>query len=172
VVDLSRVEDLRRTLGSQGIQTVAFSEIDSKANRDALHRAFVDTARDMPTQQHHDDLPFDAFVKQWFERPGSSTTGMFVAREGERIVGLTYTVFRPDSQGEVLDTGVVRSHRRRGIARALKLMATRYAREQGMARVHTDSNAMNAAMLSLNHELDFRPGPMVITFRAKISPDA
>ena len=171
-VDLSRLEEHRSTLASRGVQTVAFSEIDSAANRQALHRAFVETARDMPTEQRHNDLPLEDFIEQWFDRPGSSTDGMFVARDGDRIVGLTYTAFRPDGQGEVFDTGVVRSHRRRGIARALKLMATRYAREQAMARVHTDSNTVNAGMLSLNHELGFRPGPVVITFRAKLSPDA
>ncbi len=170
-LDLSRVEEFRRNLASQGIQTSAFSEIDSKPNREELYRAVVATERDMPTQHHHEDITFDDFLKQWFERPGSSTAGMFVAREGSRIVGLTYTGFRPGGEGEVLDTGVVRSHRRRGIARVLKMMATRYAREQGMARVHTDNNAVNAAMLSLNRELGFRPGPVVITFRAKVSPD-
>jgi GNAT superfamily N-acetyltransferase len=171
-VDLTRLEEHRRTLASAGIQTIAFSEIDSTANRQVLHRAFVETARDMPTAQHHDDLPFEDFIRQWFERPGSSTAGMFVARDADRIVGLTYTAFRPDGQGEVFDTGVVRGHRRRGIARVLKLMATRYAREQGMARVHTDSNAVNAAMLTLNHELGFRPGLVVITFRAQVLADA
>ena len=170
-VDLSGVEELRRNLASHGIQMSAFSGIDSKANREELYRAVVAIERDMPTQHHHEDITFDSFVKQWFERPGSSTAGMFVAREGSRIIGLTYTAFRPDGEGEVLDTGIVRSHRRRGIARALKMMATRYAREQGMARVHTDSNAVNAAMLSLNRDLGFRPGPVVITFRARVSPD-
>ena len=169
--DLSGVEQLCRNLASQGIQTSAFSEIDSKANRKELYRAVVAIERDMPTQHHHEDITFDDFLKQWFERPGSSTAGIFVARDGARIVGLTYTGFRPDGEGEVLDTGVVGSHRRRGIARALKMMATRYAREHGMARVHTDSNAVNAAMLSVNRELGFRPGPVVITFRAKISPE-
>ncbi len=170
-LDLSGFDELRRKLASEGIQATAFSEIDSKTNREELYRAVVAIERDMPTQHHHGDLTFADFLKQWFERPGSSTAGMFVAREGSRIVGLTYTAFRPDREGEVFDTGVVRSHRRRGIARALKMMATRYARDHGMARVHTDSNAVNAAMLSLNRELGFRPGPVVITFRAKVSPD-
>ena len=169
-VDLSALDTHRRNLASRGVQTSAFSEIDSDASREELFRTLVEVQRDMPTEHHHDALTFTDFLKQWFERPGSSTAGMFVARDGSRIVGLTYTVFRPDGEGEVFDTGVLRSHRRRGIARALKMMATRYAREQGMARVHTDSNSVNAAMLNLNRELGFRSGPVVITLRAKVAP--
>jgi len=76
-----------------------------------------------------------------------------VALDGEEIVGVTYLVRRPGGDAEVGDTGVLRSHRRRGIARALKMMPTRCAAEQGFRYVYTDNRADNAGMLAINTQL-------------------
>jgi predicted GNAT superfamily acetyltransferase len=56
-------------------------------------------------------------------------------------------------------TGVVRSHRKRGIALALKLHGTRYAIDHGYAQIRTDNDAINAAMLGINIALGFQPRP-------------
>ena len=96
----------------------------------------------------------------------------FVALDGEHIVGLSYLVRRPDGDAEVGDTGVLHSHRRRGIARTLKRMVTRYAAERGIQRVHTDNRADNTGMLAINRELGFVPGELVVIFEKALRSEA
>jgi hypothetical protein len=55
-------------------------------------------------------------------------------------------------------TGVIRSHRRRRIATALKLCSIRYAQENGFTTIYTD-NEENNPMFQLNLELGFKPLP-------------
>lgn len=93
-----------------------------------------------------------------------SADTMFVAREGDAIVGLTYLIARGNGDAEVGDTGVIRSHRRRGIARVLKMMATRYAAQQGIRRVQTDNRADNVGMLAINQALGFVPGDSILIY--------
>jgi GNAT superfamily N-acetyltransferase len=165
-VDLSGLEALRARLKREGITTTAFFAIDSEASRRALYRCSMAVHRDMPHEPHvhWEDPPFEVFQRSQFDRPSALRDGLFVALDGGEIVGLTYLLRQPSGDAEVGDTGVVRTHRRRGIARALKMMATRYAAEQGMRRVQTDNRADNDAMLALNQALAFRPGDVVVGF--------
>jgi hypothetical protein len=59
-------------------------------------------------------------------------------------------------------TGVLRSHRRRGIATALKVCAMSFARDYGAIEVDTD-NEENNPMLQLNYQLGFRSLPAELT---------
>lgn len=165
-VDLSGLSALQRRLQGAGIELVAFPGIDSPRARDELYRATVQIWRDMPHEPHVDweDPSPHTFRRSIFERPSVVLDGFFVARDGARIAGLSYLVRRPDGDAEVGDTGVLRDYRRRGIARALKMMVTRYAIEHGITRVHTDNRTDNAGMLAINRELGFVPGEQIVIF--------
>jgi GNAT superfamily N-acetyltransferase len=170
-VDLRGLTGLRNRLEGEGIEIVAFPAIDSTRARDELYRLTVQIWRDMPHEAHVDweDPSPQAFDRTIFERPSVLLDGFFVAREGEHIVGLSYLVRRPDGTAEVGDTGVQRDYRRRGIARALKMMVTRYATEHGIERVHTDNRADNTAMLAINRELGFAPAEQIVIFEKTLS---
>ncbi len=163
-VDLSGLDALRSRLEAKGIETVAFPAIDSPAAREELYRSTLPIWRDMPHEAHVDwrDPTLETFIRSIFERPSVLLDGFFVARVGERIVGQSYLLRRPDGDAEVGDTGVLRDFRRRGIARALKMMVTRYAAGKGIGRVHTDNRTDNAGMLAINRELGFVPGEQVV----------
>jgi GNAT superfamily N-acetyltransferase len=165
-VSLDRLAGLRASLRATGIETTAFSAIDSDLMRHALYRCAMAIQRDMPHEAHSDweDAPFETWMKKVLQAPGSSAEGMFVAREADLIVGLTYLIERGNGDAEVGDTGVIRSHRRRGIARVLKMMATQYAAERGIRRVQTDNRADNVGMLAINRELGFVPGELILIF--------
>jgi ribosomal protein S18 acetylase RimI-like enzyme len=165
-VDLSGLAPLRSRLENEGIEIVAFPAIDSPGARDGLYRATVQIWRDMPHEPHvgWEDPSPETFSRSTFDRPGVLLDGYFVARDGERIVGLSYLARRPDGDAEVGDTGVLRDYRRRGIARALKMMVTRYATDNGIERVHTDNRADNEGMLAINRELGFAPGEQIVIF--------
>jgi GNAT superfamily N-acetyltransferase len=170
-VDVSSLERLRARLSESGIRTVPFSEIDSQTARRQLYRCAMEIERDMPHEAQVDwhDSPFDIWIRKVLEAPGASADAIFTASDEDRIVGLTYLVLRGDGEAEVGDTGVIRSHRRRGIARALKLMATRYAAEHAIPRVHTDNRTDNAGMLALNTQLGFVPGEAIVIFEKTLT---
>jgi ribosomal protein S18 acetylase RimI-like enzyme len=170
-VDLSGLTALRTGLESEGIEIATLPAIDSPRARDELHRLTVEIWRDMPHEPHVDweDPSPETFSRSTFERPSVLLDGYFVARDGERIVGLSYLARRPAGDAEVGDTGVQRDYRRRGIARALKMMVTHYATEHGIKRVHTDNRADNAAMLAINRELGFVPGEEIVIFEKTLA---
>jgi GNAT superfamily N-acetyltransferase len=165
-VDLSGLDELRSRLDRAGIKTIAFLSIDSPGAREELYRATMPIWRDMPHESHVDwqDPPLETFLRSIFERPSVLLESIFVAFDAERIVGQSYLMRRLDGDAEVGDTGVLRSHRRRGIARVLKMMVTRYAAAQGIKRIHTDNRADNAGMLAINRELGFIPGEEIVIF--------
>lgn len=164
--DLDGLDDLREGLRGQGIRIAAFPEIDSPSSREELYRCAMEIERDMPAppQVEWTDPAMQDFIRRSLHRPGWSAEGLFVALDGMHIVGLTYVVPRPGGDGDVEDTGVLRTHRRRGIARVLKMVATSHARARGMQRVHTENNVTNTGMLAINRELGFIPGDVVVTF--------
>jgi GNAT superfamily N-acetyltransferase len=165
-VDLSKLDDLQRRLRNDGIETAALPQIDDELTRQELYRCNTAIWRDMPHEAHVDwqDPPLDVFTRSIFERPSVLLDSFFVARDGDRIVGLSYLLRRPDGDAEVGDTGVLSSHRRRGIARVLKMLVTRYAAQQRIRYVHTDNRADNAGMLAINRELGFKPSDVIVIF--------
>jgi GNAT superfamily N-acetyltransferase len=66
-------------------------------------------------------------------------------------------------------TGVLPSHRGRGIATALKLRAIAHARGLGVRAIHTRQHAGNAPMLHLNARLGFRRGPADVRFEKRLA---
>ena len=171
-VDLSRVDQLQSNLHNDGIETIALPAIDGELARQELYRCNTVIWRDMPHEAHVEwrDPPYDTFTRSIFERPAVLLDSFFVARDGQHIVGLSYLLRRPDGDAEVGDTGVLSSHRRRGIARVLKMLVTRWAARQGIPFVHTDNRADNAGMLAINRELGFQPGEVSVILEKTMLP--
>lgn len=170
-VDTSGLDRLRDELGREGIQLTRFDEIDSAGARESLYRCAMAIHRDMPHEAHVDweDPPKATYFRLMFANPLSLRDAIFVARDGEEIVGLTYLARRPGGDAEVGDTGVLGSHRRRGIGRALKLMATRHAVDRGFRYVYTDNRSDNEGMLAINRLLGFAPHEVLVIFEKTIA---
>ena len=171
-VSLAGLKELRHRLRENGIETIAFPEIDSEVARRELYRCAMEVEHDMPHEPLVDwhDPPFETWSRKVFEWPGSTSDSIFVARDGEHIVGLSYLVMRENGDAEVGDTGVIGAYRRRGIGRALKLMATQWAASRGIPRVHTDNRSDNEGMLAINAELGFVPGEVIVIFEKTLRP--
>ena len=100
---------------------------------------------------------FDRFVcsADWFCR-----AGQLLAVEGDTWVGLAAVSLNPEARTAYNENTVVHpAQRGRKIARALKVLAARYARKQGAERIETDNNTRNAPILAINRRMGYQPQP-------------
>ncbi len=123
---------------------------------------------DVPLPEPPTKGSFEQFASR-FDAPGYAAEAHFIAVEGDRYVGLTgfWTSLVEKHKLYTGLTGVVRSHRRKGIATALKLHGVRFAREYGATIIETD-NEENNPMYDLNVRLGFKPVPAWWTYRKEL----
>jgi GNAT superfamily N-acetyltransferase len=139
---------------------------DSQEARRKLHEVNTITDLDIPGWEGPgiSFAEFEHWVcgSTWY-RP----EGQLIALDGDQWVGMCTIQLRPESQRAYnVHTGVLRSHRGRKLALALKLVAIRYARSHGVQTLHTNNDSFNAPMLAINRKLGYRPQPGKYMLRA------
>ena len=103
------------------------------------------------------------------KRAGTGRTGSCSLPMGDCWAGICAVRLYPEAeQAFNVHTGVIRTHRRRRIALALKLAAIRYARSQGARSLSTHNDSTNGPMLALNRKLGYVPEPGRYTLRRAI----
>ncbi len=104
--------------------------------------------------------PLSRFIEAEIQHPNFLPDGYFLAVDHNQLVGISSLVMR-GGQAVILGTGltgVLQTHRRRGLATALKVQAIRYAQSLNSTRIVTD-NEENNPMYLLNQRLGFVPQP-------------
>ncbi|HWI62596.1 MAG TPA: GNAT family N-acetyltransferase [Symbiobacteriaceae bacterium] len=120
------------------------------------------TSRDVPAWDAGDTFPtYEQYHKDWMEHPDPYCTAL--ALDGEQVVGISSIYFSPTpgKSGMVGYTAVLREYRGRGIALAVKLLATEEAMRRGAPRLRTNNDPDNPPMLAINVKMGFQfiPGP-------------
>jgi GNAT superfamily N-acetyltransferase len=142
-----------RRLEARGIRIVSAAELGQEAVYPALYEINQATEEDIPRSLPRTPEPYEAWLG-WMQPPGSLPERVWVALSDGRPVGYSYL----DYGGAIVSTGytgVLRSHRGRGVARALKLRTVVQAVELGVEAVETDNDSENAPILHLNEELGY-----------------
>lgn len=113
--------------------------------------------------------PFEEYTKFFFENPRFIQEACFIAVDGHDYVGMSNLFLNPGQPTEINTgfTAVLRTHRRRGIATALKLHALAYAQQHGYQAIKT-GNEENNPMLTINLMLGFTPQPAWLDFQKLI----
>lgn len=160
------VESVRRS----GIEILSATELAGR-DPDWVRRAWELNGEIIPDVPDDDTLvnePFAEFAKL-FEHPAYLPDGYFIAVDGDRFVGVSSVWRNRAKEGELFTrlTGVVRSHRRRGIATALKVRAAGFAKSMGATTIATD-NEENNPMYDLNVALGFEPTNAWLQFRKEL----
>jgi mycothiol synthase len=119
---------------------------------EGVYAVAVDATPDLAVGADIAARPYDTWLAELQGRI------LVVALEGEQVVGYATLVplaALPDTLEHEL-TGVLRSHRRRGIAEALKREQIRWAAAHGYRRLITWTQEGNDAMRNLNLKLGYR----------------
>jgi GNAT superfamily N-acetyltransferase len=95
--------------------------------------------------------------EEWLERENDASAVAFVALDGDEVVGYARLCTFSDKRLENGLTAVRRSHRRRGLATALKRAQIAWAAEHGYTEILTSTVAGNEAMRGVNERLGYRP---------------
>lgn len=138
---------------------------------EALHKAYEagwEFLQDVPFPEPIQKWPFDQYLSE-VEGPWGMPKSWFIAVDRGRYVGMSQ-LWRIPAQPKRLQTGltgVSRTHRRRGLATALKVRAISGAKEKGFETIRTDNEESNPMYL-LNVKLGFKPIPSWLAYRSEL----
>jgi DNA-binding transcriptional MerR regulator/GNAT superfamily N-acetyltransferase len=146
-------------LSEQGLRFCALADFpDTPETRHKLYDLNISYVLDHADTSIPWTFPvFEEFVIQapWFHREGQ-----LLAVDGDQWVGMApISVFPETHTAYNLHTGVLPAYRGRKIATSLKVLAARYARQNGADRIITDSNLRNAPILAINRKMGYKPQP-------------
>lgn len=164
----AKFEAVAEQVRQQGIEIYSVAEL---ANFDPdwqrnLYELDWACALDEPQPDPLTQQPLEQYVNHVLHHPNHLAQAFFVALDQGQYVGLS-ELFRNPHHKTWLHcgfTGVLPSHRRRGIATALKLQTIKFARSYGAKTIKTN-NEENNPMYSLNLALGFKPAPASLAFK-------
>lgn len=159
------------SLQAQGVEIVCLRDLrdDPQRNR-KLYDMINAVLLDAPGGEYHQRLPFERWVELHIDTPEILEDGYYVAKEKDEYVGKTHFVrYETDDTLFTKLTGVIPSHRRRGIALALKVRSIMWARANGFSSIRTDNESGNLPMMTLNRRLGFKELPEWIFYEKRFS---
>lgn len=137
----------------------------------ALYELENELLGDVPSAEPITLWPFEVWQERTLKDPNLLPEGYFLALKDQQMVGVTmlYKSHRPQTLRTGL-TGVRASHRRQGIALALKLRAAAFAQAYGVRYIRTSNHQVNRPMLAINEALGFVKEPATVFLRLSPVP--
>lgn len=153
-------------VAEQGIDIRSVVDLKTDPDRDRkLYELGWAIAQDIPSSEPSVRDSFEEFQKVW-QRPNRVQDAWSVALGQGEYVGMTEFWSKQTDLGlfEIGVTGVLRSHRRRGVAIALKLREIAFAQERGIREPRTWNASDNERILEVNRRLGFVNRPAHIAY--------
>ena len=166
--DGSVCEGAYKQLAQQGIRLITLAQLyeEEPEWKRKLRDLRWEIVQDVPSTEPFAEPTVEEFEEMVLKDPALEEEAFFVALSADgTFVGMS-NLWRNDPAGKRLDTGltgVIRSHRRRGIATALKMRTVQYAQASGAETIET-SNEEGSPMLALNFRLGFESKPAWVEF--------
>lgn len=157
---LDGYEGIEERLLREGIHVVTLAAVgtDDESFLRAVHAVDLEASRDVPSSEVFIGIPYDLWLKH-LSGPGRSPESFWIAMDGDRPVGVATLERRGMTSAFNGFTGVARTHRGRGVARALKLKTIEWSRCNGVDFIYTGNHVDNKRMLDINIRLGYKPLP-------------
>lgn len=170
--DPAKYAAIASNVAEQGIVIRSFAELEGEAPVSSRRKYYaLDCAcsEDEPNPGPLTLPTFEVFSRQVFDSPNFHPDGLFIALDGDDFVGMAGVMPNEEIPGEYGTefAGTIRSHRRRGIASALKLRCINYAKGNGATRIKTGNEQKNP-MLQLNLKFGFESVDASLAFEKNI----
>lgn len=170
VLDLERFDDARFAgavaAASPGIRFTTLAEL-GPGRHDDFYELATTLERTVPDNDQCVVLERDAFDRFFLNPDVHPPEGTIVAVDeaDDRLVAFTSLMRRAPGFMYTSMTGVLPSHRRRGIALAIKVRSVDVARSMGATRMGTNNLSINAPILAVNRALGYEPQPGIWMLR-------
>jgi mycothiol synthase len=145
-----------------GIRFVHYDTIRTPENDRRLHEIFSSTLMDVPDAADRTITSFADWSEWFFDSPGAWPAGCLIAMdEAGEWLGFTAMGRKPGpiEEARIMMTGMSRESRGRGVALAIKLVATEFLRTEGYQRVVTNNHSLNGPMLAINSKMGYVAQP-------------
>lgn len=136
------------------IRFFTLADDPSDGLKQQLYQLYAETMVDIPGYEAEGFMAYETWHKMLAELGGTRPDWVFIAADGDRLVGVTTAVDRGDHI-YTNHTLVRREYRGRKIALALKLLAVEAARRHGADRMSTGNDSRNGPMLAVNRKLGY-----------------
>ncbi|GAC1496755.1 MAG: GNAT family N-acetyltransferase [Candidatus Limnocylindrales bacterium] len=152
---IAMAAESRLRMAREGVRLLTLAKDDDPAKWEKLKRMSDEAESDVPTTVPWVRIEMDEFM-EWFESPALHKDRIWIAREGDDIVGISQLTYPPVRGPVATDwTGMARKARGRGIARALKCETLLQAIALGVDTVRTDNDSTNAPILHINETMGY-----------------
>jgi GNAT superfamily N-acetyltransferase len=168
--DLAPFEETLKRVDASEVDVRPFGELMAE-DPEALRKAYEagwEFLQDVPFPDPISKMPFEQYMGE-IEGPDGMPESWFIALDQGRYVGMSQ-LWRNVADPRKLQTGltgVARTHRRRGLATALKVRAIMGAKEMGFHFIRTDNEEKNPMYL-LNVRLGFKPIPSWLSYKNEL----
>jgi GNAT superfamily N-acetyltransferase len=143
----------RERARSAGVAIATAAELGGEALYSKLYEINTAAHFDVPTTVAFEPDPYEVWLR-WMDAPDVLPERVWVATYEGEPVGYSFLTYRVG----LVDTGftgVLREHRNKGIARALKLATLVQAIDLGVEAVETDNDSENEPILHLNEQIGY-----------------
>ncbi len=163
VLDLTAIEAPEVTPPA-GIEIVPWADRPDLAH--GLWEVAREAGPDIPGEEDTDAGSFEEWLDRDMRGIGDRPEAVFVALEDGEVLGYAKLAFNPERTDRAYHdlTGVLRAHRGRGIAAALKATQIAWAKEQGYGSLQTSNEVRNEPIRHLNekHGYVLEPGNVIL----------
>ncbi|MEZ4712691.1 MAG: GNAT family N-acetyltransferase [Caldilineaceae bacterium] len=170
--DPAPFQDVLDRVAADGIEVYSVAELQ-KRDSDWMRKLWklecaIDEDIPLPAPPTHDSL--QRYEEVYLNDPSFDPAAWVVAVDQGQYVALSalWIDLANSEQLYTHITGVARSHRRRGLAVALKLYGIAFAKRYGAKKIWTENEEHNP-MFKLNLRLGFQPAPAWLDFRRELA---
>lgn len=152
-----------------GLRIATMAELgDTEENRYRMWEIEHITDLDIPGLDPDQMPTWEDARKSWFTASWFDPAGEIVVLDGDRWVGASACAeISPGVCWYVQHTCVLKEYRGRGIATAVKALATQSAKERGATHLRANNHSENHAVLAISKKFNFQPEPGWFEFSRK-----